>query len=527
MRPALPALLLAAIVAAPAAAFAQPTRTIYLIAAGDTISAERIRLRPGRFEDELLVRRAGQRIRFAATVSDAGLLTRLDAAYHLAADSAGAPARSAATLDFRADSVIIRTQSGASAVERRVASRAGVLPYLNPSFGLVELMIRRARILAADSVELPVFSLSGGQTVAFWVKSLRPDSVVVSLGGVQVRLAVDSAGGITGGWIPSQQIAIVVSDRADPTFFLGIAADYSAPPGAPYTAVEVTVPTPAGFTLAGTLTLPKGAKGPVPAVVTITGSGLEDRDEAIPLVKGYRPFREIADALGRRGIAVLRMDDRGFGGSGGSAATATSEDFAGDIRAGLAYLRTRPEIDGKRLGLAGHSEGGIIAPMIARTDSTLKAIVLMAGSAWTGRRIMEYQNREALEHQPQLSAGARDSILKTVVPQKLDSAIAAVPWLRFFATYDPVETARQVRTPVLILQGETDRQVPAEQAPELAAAFRAGGNRDVTLRLFPATNHLFLADPDGSPSGYPKLTTSRIRPEVLDTLVEWLVKRLR
>src|ERR1051326_740436 len=214
------------------------------------------------------------------------------------------------------------------------------------------------------------------------------------------------------------------SARADPTSFLGIAADSSAPPGAPYPAVEVTVPPPAGFTLAGTLTLPKGAKGPVPAVVTITGSGLEDRDEAIPLVKGYRPFREIADALGRRGIAVLRMDDRGFGGSGGSAATATSEDFAGDIRAGLAYLRTRPEIDGKRLGLAGHSEGGIIAPMIARTDSTLKAIVLMAGSAWTGRRIMEYQNREALEPQPQLSAGARDSILKTVVPQKLDSAMS-------------------------------------------------------------------------------------------------------
>ena len=140
-----------------------------------------------------------------------------------------------------------------------------------------------------------------------------------------------------------------------------VKVDYSAPPGAPYEAIAVTVPSPAGHTLAGTLTLPKGASRahPVAAIVTITGSGPEDRDEALPGVDGYRPFRQFADSLGRRGIAVLRMDDRGYGESTGKHKGATSADFADDIRAGLAYLRTRPEIDAKRLGLLGHSEGGL------------------------------------------------------------------------------------------------------------------------------------------------------------------------
>jgi len=158
--------------------------------------------------------------------------------------------------------------------------------------------------------------------------------------------------------------------------------DYSAPADAPYTAEDVSVTTPMGHTLAGTLTLPKGASKskPVGAIVTITGSGPEDRDENIGL-PGFLPFRQIADALGRNGIAVLRMDDRGTGASGGTHKGATSADFAEDIRAGLAYLRTRPEIRADRLGVLGHSEGAIIAPMVAEKEPTLRAMVLLAGIA--------------------------------------------------------------------------------------------------------------------------------------------------
>src|SRR5687768_14137294 len=138
--------------------------------------------------------------------------------------------------------------------------------------------------------------------------------------------------------------------------------DYSAPADAPYIAEDVVVKTPAGHTLAGTLTLPKVAsrKQPVSAIVTITGSGPQDRDENIGL-QGFRPFRQLADALARQGIAVLRMDDRGTGSSGGTFKGSTSADFAEDVRAGLAYLRTRPEIRADRLAVLGHSEGALIA----------------------------------------------------------------------------------------------------------------------------------------------------------------------
>ncbi len=280
-----------------------------------------------------------------------------------------------------------------------------------------------------------------------------------------------------------------------------------------------------GHTLAGTLTLPVGVLGPVPAVVTITGSGPEDRDEAIPAVRGYRPFREVADALGRRGIAVLRMDDRGFGDSEGRFVTATSEDFANDIRAGLAFLRGRTDIDGRRLALVGHSEGGMIAPMVAATDPALKGIVLLAGPGYTGRRILEYQNRFGIDQMPNLSSAGRDSLM-TVAMHGLDSLAAAPGWMGYFMNHDPLATAAKVRAPVLILQGGTDRQVTPDQAPVLETAFRSAGNKDVTLKVYPATNHLFLPDPDGNPAAYSSLTVTSIRPEVLRDLVEWLVQRL-
>src|SRR6185436_10736186 len=175
--------------------------------------------------------------------------------------------------------------------------------------------------------------------------------------------------------------------------------DYSAPADAPYIAEEVVVKTTAGHTLAGTLTLPKGAstKQPVGAIVTVTGSGPQDRDEAIGL-PGFQPFRQIADTLARRGIAVLRMDDRGTGASGGTFKGSTSADFAEDARAGLAYLRTRPEIRADRLGVLGHSEGAIIAPMVAEKEPTLRAIVLLAGIAQPGRTALHFQLKNGIEH---------------------------------------------------------------------------------------------------------------------------------
>jgi len=304
--------------------------------------------------------------------------------------------------------------------------------------------------------------------------------------------------------------------------------DYSAPADAPYTAEDVLVTTPGGFTLAGTLTLPKGASRskPVGAIVTITGSGPEDRDESIGL-PGYRPFRQIADSLGRRGIAVLRMDDRGTGASGGTFKGATSADFAEDIRAGLAYLRTRPEIRSDRLGVLGHSEGAIIAPMVAEKESTLRAIVLLAGIAEPGRSALQFQMKNGIEHNAKLTPAQRESQIAEI-PAKIDAMAAADPWMKFFFTYDPAATMRHVKTPVLILTGSRDQQAVPEQNPKIEAAFKEGGNKDVTARILPDFNHLFVHDTDGFPGNYAKLPAPiMMSSDVVKMVTDWLAQRLR
>jgi dipeptidyl aminopeptidase/acylaminoacyl peptidase len=205
---------------------------------------------------------------------------------------------------------------------------------------------------------------------------------------------------------------------------------------------------------------------------------------------------------------------------------ATSRDFAGDVAAGIAYLRSRPEIDPDRIAIVGHSEGGIIAPMVAAADPRVRAIVLIAGTSRTGRRIIDFQIHNPLDRDTTLTPARRDSAAR-VAQAMFDSAAAQGPWMRFFLDYDPLTTARRVRQPVLILQGQNDQQVTADQAPELAAAFRAGGNRDVTVRVFPGLNHLMIPDPVGLPAGYSRLPSGSVAPQVLGTLADWLVQKLR
>ena len=305
--------------------------------------------------------------------------------------------------------------------------------------------------------------------------------------------------------------------------------DYSAPAGAPYTAIEVTVPTPMGHTLAGTLTLPKAASRQhrVGAVVTITGSGQQARDEYLGL-EGYRPFRQYADSLGRRGIAVLRMDDRGVGESKGAFKGATSADFAEDIRAGLAYLRTRPEINPRLLAVLGHSEGALIAPVVAAKEPDLRAIVLLAGIARKGYGTLEAQMKNLINHEASFSQAQKDSATRAI-PGRIDIMAAADPWLAYFLTYDPAATARHLRKPaVLMLTGANDQQADPKQLPEWAAAFRESGNRDVTAKVVPGVNHLFVVDPVGFPGDYAKLPAPvLLDPHVVGIIADWLSQRLK
>jgi uncharacterized protein len=243
------------------------------------------------------------------------------------------------------------------------------------------------------------------------------------------------------------------------------------------------------------------------------------------VLSAYRPFRQIADTLGRRGIAVLRLDDRGMGESDLGPRTVTSADMADDIRGAIAYLRARPEIDTMRIALLGHSEGGVIAPMIAETDKQIRAIVLMAATASPGRAILSSQQHYVVDTVAKLTGSRRDAALAQYA-RNTDSVAAALPWMKWFLEHDPSEVARHVSTPVLILQGQADHQVPSPEAEKLAAAFRAGGNRHVTVRLFPETNHLFVTDTLGGFS-YEKLPSLSVRKDVLGTIADWLSATLR
>jgi dienelactone hydrolase len=392
---------------------------------------------------------------------------------------------------------------------------------------MLELIVERARASSPPRDSVPVFAVSGGRTLAATLRFGARDSLVLALGAATFQLKIDAHGHILSGGVPAQGVRIARVDSL-PAGLLAVAPpDYSAPPGAPYRAESVRVPTRGGFELAGTLTRPEPAGGAghrLPCVITITGSGPQDRDENLSVVRGYRPFRQVADTLSRRGIAVLRLDDRGTGESGGRFAGSTTADFSDDVVDAIHWLERQPGIDSTRIALLGHSEGGVIAPMVALREPTIAALVLMAGTAWDGRRVLIYQNEMAIRKR---YAGVAFDSMMVVARKGIDSLAVSDPWFGFFVGYDPLPVPRRLAKPhVLLLQGETDRQVSAGQVNELSAAFRASGNRDVTVRLLPATNHLFLPDTSGDPARYASLPSGEVPRQTLGIIADWVCARL-
>lgn len=514
------------------ASAASPTE--FVVTAGtDTIAVERYTRTAAEVKSDLLIRAQGARLTFTMALAPDATVSRLETEARRANSSATDAPLQRAAVDFTHDSALV-TIGDATAPSQRFATPAGTLPFINLSSAIIEQILLRARAMGGDTAEVPVFAVSGGRTVRASVQWTGSNNASITVSGVAITASVSPEGLFLGGTVPAQGVHFArVNGGVQPAASLPLPSaapkpDYSPPPGAPYTAEEVRVPAPrAGIELAGTLTIPEHAVGArVPAVVMITGSGPEDRDEATPALPGWRPFRQIADALGRRGIAVLRMDDRGVGETPAGPPNPTSADFADDTRAALAYLRSRADIDPARLGLIGHSEGGIIAPMVAATDTALRAVVLIAGSSRTGRQISDAQVRAAIQQQLHLSGASLDSAVHANDAAR-DSMLAASRWARFWFDYDPIPTARKVRAPVLIVQGATDTQVSPDQAEELAAAIRAGGNRDVTVRIIPETNHLLVHDPNGSFTNYAKLTSLEVNPAVLGTISDWLSARMR
>jgi hypothetical protein len=506
----------------PGAVVAQERAGFLLRAGDDTASVEQFTRMAERVDGRLLL---GKRIpiTYQGALNADGTMRRLVVSVYQPNAPAEAPPRQVVALDFLRDSLSVETRTADSTHTERIATRPGALPYHPqlPILSLLEQIVRRARSIGGSRVQVPVFLLgTGARTVDAVVEFSTADSAIVALGNIEIRLAVDAPGRVLGGRAQRDQIIERLTSVPD-RVVAAQAPDYSAPAGAPYRAEEVRIPTRAGHVLVGTLTTPAGRAGPVPAAVTITGSSPQDRDGNSPSGGPYRIFRQVADTLARRGIAVLRLDDRGTGQSTGDLRSATTADRAEDIRAALSFLRAREGIDSRRLLLVGLSEGGVIAPMIADADTSLRGIVLLAAPASTGRHLLEYQGRYRIEQNPSIPPEKRDSVYRAEAA-RAETRLAEDPWLRYFMTYDPLQAARRVRrVPVLILQVTTDRNVPPADAGKLESAFRSAGNRDVTVRMFPGVNHIFLRDPDGNPRRYDSLPSFEVVPEVLGAISNW------
>jgi dienelactone hydrolase len=387
------------------------------------------------------------------------------------------------------------------------------------------------------------------RTVRVWLPSadttlpvviaFRGDTASVTIGPQVVTFSLGADGKVRSADFPQSRVHYerhVAGTELPPLAGMNPpAADYSAPAGASWTAEDVRV-TVRGlradtFSLGCTLTKPKQGAARLPAAITLTGSGQQDRDENLwPLVPDYHLFRQVASRLGDAGIAVLRCDDYGAGSSGGAVDTAVSMlDFANAAEAQLAWLRARPDIDGAKLAIIGHSEGGIVGPMVAARDPRLAALVVMAGPSKPMGAVLRDQFLSGVERAEGLTPEQRAQAREQAVRDADAFGGNAPGYMRHARAHDPLATARQVRAPTLILQGALDRQVSHGQADTLGAAMRAAGNRDVTVRTFDRLNHLFLvsANGTGSPDEYATLRDVAVPADVLDTLADWLRRKLR
>ena len=336
-----------------------------------------------------------------------------------------------------------------------------------------------------------------------------------------------------------------------------------------YRTVEVKVPVAVedgeGHTLAGTLVLPEAGEfgdGPYACAVFLTGSGPQDRDE---MIFGHRPFAVIADALAKAGVASLRCDERGIGESTGDFALAASHEFAADALAQVGFARERAEIDAGRVGLIGHSEGGLTAAIVAADNADVAFVVSLAGMGLTGRETLIGQSAAAMRlggapeafiarnselagllydavgagapYEEQLAA-MRELVLHQMGMQAMglpEDELAELvrgfmapmdtAWMHVLLTIDPADYLRRVRQPVLVMNGELDIQVlPDTNLEAITAALDAAGNEDVTVHRLPGLNHLFQNAETGAMEEYAAIRET-FDPAALRIVVDWVVSK--
>jgi dipeptidyl aminopeptidase/acylaminoacyl peptidase len=325
-------------------------------------------------------------------------------------------------------------------------------------------------------------------------------------------------------------------------------------PPFPYSTEEVTIKNlKDSLTLAGTLSKPKG-KGKFPAVIFITGSGPEDRDENI---FEHKPFLILADELTKKGFAVLRCDDRGVEKSTGDYTTATTDNFASDVEAQIEFLKNRPDIDKKRIGLLGHSEGGVVAPLVASRRKDVAFVVMLAGVGIDMFDLMIEQDSLIMKADKESKSKIDESIrmntkLYKILRTEKDSAAAAdkmekviggefnyndqivkstidflgSPWMRWYANYNPAVALRKVKCPLLAINGDKDLQVIAEtNLPAIDKALKDGGNKRYEIKTLPGLNHLFQPCKKCTVGEYKDIEQT-MDTSAIHAVSEWMVKNV-
>ncbi len=376
---------------------------------------------------------------------------------------------------------------------------------------------------------------------------------VPSIAGAYAGVYSDSSDALEGVWIQGGRRLPLTLNRTGNAPTVRRPQEPSMP--LPYDSETVSFRNDeAGITLRGTLTRPD-TTAQVPGVVLVAGSGPSDRNATI---MGHKPFLVLADALTRRGYAVLRFDERGTGSSGGTQAGATSADFATDVAAAVETLAQRPEVSSGNVGILGHSEGGLIAPMVATMDAPVSFIVLLAAPGVPGDAILADQldrrirSRGASRRIRALQRGTQERIFE-ILKQDADSATIASqlqkvmiqtrgisgdeminreinrlmdPWLRFYISHDPREPLRKIDLPVLALAGAKDQQVaPDTNQTAIAEALNASQNPNVTVRTLDGLNHLFQTADTGAPSEYGRIEET-FDPEAIDVIADWLDEKV-
>jgi hypothetical protein len=313
-------------------------------------------------------------------------------------------------------------------------------------------------------------------------------------------------------------------------------------------------------TLAGTLTLPNPSQKKPPVVILISGSGPQDRDESFMT---HKPFLVLSDYLTRRGIAVLRYDDRGFGESTGNFAEGTTADFASDVLSAIDFLKSHPKIDKSKIGLIGHSEGAIIAPMVANQSKDVGFIVMLAGTGTSGKFVSYTQsidNRNfPVADQKQFEAYVKEAIdiasteketdsvkedliifyqnsemLKSLLPAEVNKkefiqnlvSVRTSPWMRYFYNYNPVDEIKKIRIPALALYGSKDTQVPPKyHLQQVKDALAASKSKHQEVVLLVGLNHIFQESKTGLTSEYAQIEQT-FAPLALETIGNWIINQI-